>query len=211
MKKLTIATFAAVLLFTAVNQSYAQNCNSAASVVADIWGKVHEVSYQAGCRIVTEVVTLGNGSAREDSRSGSVTLSNPVDAVSNYSDCFDTVAKLSNLNSKLVTFWNSKVNNSWATIGPRRLTMEDNHTGNLVGTGGRKFVTFPLFDRNSVTITIDETGGKGKTSVTVCKIDADNQKTNIGTKWFNDTKDRKKKRSEKRSFTDTFKYTLRAN
>lgn len=206
MKHLTILALAIAILFSVTSQSHAQNCNSAASVAADIWGKVHNVAIQGGC-----VAAQAAGYI-------------------NYAACYNTASKINDLTNKLVQFWNAKVNNSWATIGPRRLTLNQNHTGTLVSTGGRKFVSFPVLNKNSVTITINETGGKGKTSVTVCKINANNQKTNIGTKWFNDTKKKKKKSNEKHTFTvngaknriitvhmdgksvgNTFKYKLRAN
>ena len=61
------------------------------------------------------------------------------------------------------------------------------------------FVSFPVFNKNSVKITIDETAGKGKASVTVCKVNKNNQHTNIATKWFNTDKKAKKKKNEKRT------------
>lgn len=207
MKYLTPVLLVVVMLLSlTVKQSYAQNCNSAASVAADIWGKVHNVAIQGGC--------------------AAAQAAGYVD----YASCFNTATKINDLTGKLVQFWNSKVNNSWATIGPRRLNLNQNLTGTIVSTGGRKFVSFPILNKNSVRITIDETGGKGKTSVTVCKINKNNQKTNVGTKWFNDTSQKKKKTNEKRTFTvngaknqiitvhmdgksvgNTFKYKLRAN
>ncbi len=208
MKHLTISVLAIALLFSVSSQSHAQNCNSAASVVADIWTKVHDVAIEIGCG-GARAMTAGN---------------------LNYSLCFNTAGKLNDLTGNLVQFWNSQVNNSWATVGPRRLDLNQNHTGTLVSTGGRKFVSLPVLNKNSITVTIDETGGKGKTSVTVCKINKNNQKTNIGTKWFNDSKQKKKKSNEKQTFTvngakdhivtvhmdgksvgNTFKYKLRAN
>jgi hypothetical protein len=177
MKYLISLTLAVALLLSISNQSQAQNCNSAASVVADIWSKVHDVAIQGGC------------------------IAADAAGYVNYDACFNTVTKINDLTGKLVTFWNSKVNNSWATIGPRKLDLNQWHTGNIVGTTGRKFVSFPVLNANSITVTIEETGGKGKTSATVCKINAAGIKTNIGTQWFNDDQAAKNKSNEINTFT----------
>ena len=103
------------------------------------------------------------------------------------------------LSDKLIKFWNSKVKNSWAKIGPRDLQFKKTYTGTLVGTGGRMFITPVPASASPVTITIDETNGKAKTSVVVCKVDEKNGRTKVATKWFNDTSDRKNKKNEHRS------------
>lgn len=94
--------------------------------------------------------------------------------------------------------WNQLVGSSWATIGPRRLDFNRNHTGTIVGTAGRMFVSLQSFS-TPVTITIDETGGRGKTSVVVCRVDSQNRRTQIATRWFNDTNARKNKSDERRT------------
>src|SRR3990172_10978307 len=107
MKYITSLTLAVVLSLSLSNQSQAQNCNSAASVAADIWGKAHDVAIQGGC-------ALANAAGYVD-----------------YDACFNTATKINDLTNNLVQFWNSKVNNSWATIGPRKLDLNQWHTGNI--------------------------------------------------------------------------------
>ncbi len=102
------------------------------------------------------------------------------------------------LTDKLIKFWNRMASGGWGRIGPRRLEFNRNLTGTLVGTGGRMFVSFPA-PATPVTITIDETGGEGRASVVVCKVDEKNGRTTVDTKWFNDTNERQRKSDEHRS------------
>ncbi len=174
-----------LLLSVSISSSQAQSCNSAASVVSDIFNKVHDLVVANGC-------VTGSDAAATRTRNN---------YGQNYFVCFNTASQINELQNQLVLFWNSKVNNSWATIGPRRLDLNQNHTGTLVSTGGRKFVSLPILDKNSITVTIDETSGKGKASVVVCKVNQNNQYTKVATKWFNDSKQKKMNKSEKQTVT----------
>ena len=102
------------------------------------------------------------------------------------------------LTDKLIKFWNKMASGGWGRIGPRRLEFNRNLTGTLVGTGGRMFVSFPA-PATPVTITIDETGGEGRASVVVCKVEEKNGRSTVDTKWFNDTDERQRKSDEHRS------------
>src|SRR5690606_23378567 len=70
--------------------------------------------------------------------------------------------------AKLRQFWNWIASNSSATVGPRRLEIDNqNETGNILGKTKSTFVTHPSFN-NKVTITIEKFDGKAKTGVTIC-------------------------------------------
>lgn len=115
---------------------------------------------------------------------------------SNVADC--AVKQGALMTDKLTRFWNGMVGNSWARIGPRRLPFGETLTGTLVGTGGRMFVSFPAA-QTPITVTIEETHGEGKASVVICKVNDRNKRTKVATKWFNDTKDRRRDGRERRS------------
>jgi len=167
--------FALLILGIGVNTTKAQSCASAAVVVSDIWDAVDDKAVVVGCSVGAVLPGVG------------------------YVTCLS--AKMASFTSKMVSFWNSKVNNSWAVIGPRILVPKTKYNGTIVGTAGRVFVTPYPFDKSSGTVTINELDGKGKTSVVVCKVDKNGNSTKLTTKWFNDTPDRKDKKDEKRSFS----------
>lgn len=196
-----------LFLFISFSPLKAQSCNSGTKVVSDIWDKTYSVAILVGC-----------------------IPANALAATVSYAGCVATTNFINTVTTKLIQFWNANANNSWATIGPRQLKLNKNLTGNLVGTGGRLFVSFPVFNKNSIKVTIDETGGRGKTSVVVCKVNQNKQHTKVATKWFNDTNQRKNKTNEHRevivngvknhiitvhldgkSVGNTFKYKVRAN
>jgi hypothetical protein len=193
-----------LLLAIVPSITYAQSCTSAAQVVADVWEKAGEVAMAIGC--------------------GVATVAGGVD----FSTCYASANFLSELTSTLIGWWNSVVDNSWATIGPRLLELNTDLDGKLVSTSGRMFVSLPIAT-DKITVTIDERDGKAKTSVVVCKHDKKGNATQVATKWFNDTNDKQKKTDEHRevvvtgakdhiisvhldakSVANTFSYTVRA-
>jgi hypothetical protein len=109
-----------------------------------------------------------------------------------------TAAQLAEFTAKCITFWNNQVNNSWATIGPRDMEFGKTYTGTLVGTSGRLFISPYPSTSDEVTVTIDETDGKAKTAVVVCKVNKNNEATQVAEKWFNDTDERQDKKDEHR-------------
>ncbi|MDF1697263.1 MAG: hypothetical protein P1U56_15575 [Saprospiraceae bacterium] len=175
MKKFTPFVFAFFLLGLTTSKLSSQSCGSASSVISDIWDAVDDKAVVVGCSVGAVLPGIG------------------------YATCL--ASSMASFTSKMVTFWNGKVNNSWAMIGPRILEPKKKYKGTLVGTGGRIFITPYPFEKSSGTVTINELGGKGKTSVVVCKVDKNGNSTKLTTKWFNDTPDRKDKVDEKRSFS----------
>lgn len=61
------------------------------------------------------------------------------------------------------------------------------------------FISPVVVNKNKGSIMINETGGQGKTSVTICKVDKKGNTTNVVTKWFNDTEAKVKKTNESQS------------
>jgi len=187
--------------------AYSGSCGSVASVTADIWEEAGDVALSIGCGVA---VVASKGTV-------------------DFTQCYDSSKKASEFIKNMPGFWNTVADDSWAKIGPRQLTFNKNIKGTLFGTGGRVFVSPYPIGSDKVTITIDERDGKGKASVVVCKVDKKNNFTTIATKWFNDSRDRKKKKNEHRaivvngardhvltvhfdgkSVANKFAYTLRA-
>ena len=112
-------------------------------------------------------------------------------------------AEVAKLSSQLVSFWNQAANNSWATIGPRRLDANTFLTGRLVSTGGRLFVAPTPARSDSITVTIDELDGKGKTGVAICLTSKSGNTRKVKEMNFNLDNDAKKNEHEKRTFTVT--------
>lgn len=81
--------------------------------------------------------------------------------------------------------WNSLVGNSWATIGPRDLLINNrSESGTIWGQTNRTFIT-PPSRNNSVTITLRKTDGKAKTGVTICTTDSRNNRRTVHSYTFN--------------------------
>lgn len=75
--------------------------------------------------------------------------------------------------------WNWIVNNSGATVGPRRLEIDGgNETGNILGQTKSTFVTPPSFE-NKVVITINKYDGRAETGVTICTHGRDGVTTTV--------------------------------
>ncbi len=90
---------------------------------------------------------------------------------------------------RLRQHWNWVASNGVATIGPRRLEInEGSETGTIAGQTQRTFVTHPSFEDN-VTITIDKTDGKAATSVVICTQAQNGVTKNIVSYEFPNDKD----------------------
>lgn len=69
------------------------------------------------------------------------------------------------------TVWNGIVGNSSATWGPRNIVVDKKEFGTVQAGTKRTFVSNPLF-YNKAKITINKTGGRGRTVVLVCTHDS---------------------------------------
>jgi len=68
--------------------------------------------------------------------------------------------------------WNTIVGNSQARWGARHIEIDKKATGTVQGGTKRTFVSNPLFYDN-LKITLNKTGGRGRTVVLVCTHDSD--------------------------------------
>ena len=141
--------------------AHAGSCTSAAKVFSDIWDKYGVYAVAAGC-------AAGSAAA------GGLT----------FTTCFTNANTYAAITEQMVTFWNDSANNSWSTIGPRRLEFNKTLTGTIVGPTERLFVTETPVDKDSVTITVKKTDGKQENNITICKIDQTNKCTVVGTYTF---------------------------
>ncbi|MEZ4884889.1 MAG: hypothetical protein R3E32_09205 [Chitinophagales bacterium] len=86
---------------------------------------------------------------------------------------------------RAISSWNGLVGNSWATIGPRDLKINNrSENGTIMGQTNRTFITPPARN-NTVTITLRKTDGKAKTGVTICTTDKNNNTRTIHSYTFN--------------------------
>lgn len=175
MKNRIVLFFAFSLFFLgfgAINSVQAQGCKSATAVVTDIYNNYGKVLKKFGCSLTKQ------------------------------NSCLDNVNKYEKIVKEQIAYWNKRSKTTaWATIGPRSMKFGDNYKGTLIGTGGRMFISVAPSNKSSLTVSIDELDGKGKTSVVICKVDKNGTYWPLATKWFNDTKARKKDKREKRKFT----------
>ena len=127
---------------------------------------------------------------------------------------------------KMVKFWNKNAKKTWARIGPRRLEINKELKGTIVGAFGRVFITPAPLDKEKITVRIKKLDGKAKTSVTVCRIGPGKKckkiwdftyasgKDNIGKKFektFTGVQDRIiSVHLDGKSVTNKFKYSLKA-
>jgi hypothetical protein len=181
----------------------AGQCDSAASLTADIWGEYDQLLKTAGCAVVSIV------------SEGAV----PPNL------CLDSATKAAEITEQMISFWNKAANNSWATIGPRRLDLDTQLEGKLVGFGDRVFSSVKPLDQDRVELRLQKTDGKAKTIVRVCtdyrgkrdtiwEFTIDNGKGNEGKVWTK-TLDGVKGRIllvdlDARSAANTLSYELKA-
>ena len=150
LKSVSIST---IMVAALPGFAFAQNCQSATKVAADIYDKVGTEAIALGCSAV-KIALAGEGNTFD---------------TKDLLDCYKDASFFSGLTKSLVGWWNNQVaDNNWSTLGPRRLTLNTNLDGTLVGTTGRMFISFPL-ENDTLTITTSERDGKAKTSLIVCK------------------------------------------
>lgn len=81
--------------------------------------------------------------------------------------------------------WNQRAGNSWASIGPRHLTLNNRQaTGTIMGQTNRTFITEPAHG-NSVRITLRKTDGRAKTGVTICTQTKNGSRRTVHSYTFN--------------------------
>ncbi len=132
----------------------AKPCGSAATVASDIWDKWGDVAAKAGCAAGT------------------------VAAGIDYSACYATVSKYTELVESMVSWWNKQADNSWATIGPRKIEVGDQPLSGTLQIGGtRLFCTPSPVREDRVQVRITKDGGKAKTDVQICKMKKDGSAT----------------------------------
>lgn len=162
------------------------NCKSAAVIVKDIFKESGNVISQMGCEIA-----VGVGSA----------IGTPID----HASCLRTVKEAAQYTKKITEFWNQKIvgnKTSSLTIGPRLLTLNDVHRGTVFGPTQRTFISLPI-GKDTCVIEIEELNGKAETQMSVCLYDSEMIHTEIASRIFNNTKDRKRKKDEKRTIKVT--------
>lgn len=173
LSTITASIALSALGLAAVPQAKAASCNSAAKVSADVWKEYGTVAKGMGCVLAT---ALSQGA---------------VDTIK----CLETANKYDKSVQSMISFWNKMADNSWATIGPRRMDIGVTSKGKLVSTGGRVFVSAAPLADDKVEIKLKKTDGKAKTTMAVCKeapngkrtklwdLEIDNGKDNVGKTW----------------------------
>jgi hypothetical protein len=140
----------------------ADSCESGTKVATVVWEQWGQEIKQGGCITYAAVASI---------LSGGVTVAGST-AV--YAQCYATITAYEEIAQKMISKWNSKVGNTWAHLGPRPLERNTTLKGTLQSTAGRLFVTPAPMPANidEVELKLKKTGGKGKVTVTVCKISA---------------------------------------
>ena len=144
------------LLFAASPVTHAANCQTGAKVASDLWKTYDDEAKKVGCVLGTGAVVIATGGMKLP------------EAVKIYSECLQKADKADKITRNVIQKWNDLVNNNWATLGPRKLEMNDTQTGTIRSQGTRMFVTpTPVSDALEIAITKERF--RGKTRVTVCK------------------------------------------
>lgn len=175
IKSITGVALLVVSVFSA--SVSATECKSAAKVGSDIWVNWGDWLKAGGCSVA------------------GILAENPALAA----DCIQQANKWDKVVQDSIKFWNDNANNSWATIGPRDLVLDDTEKGTLQSTAGRMFVTTTPVPKGSK-ITISELDGKGKTGVAICSISKNGRVKKLKEFTFNDTSAEKKNKRQVMSY-----------
>jgi hypothetical protein len=141
-----------VLHLTAIPTAQAETCKSPGQIFGDTYKKWGEVMIVAGC-VTAETLATGG-------------LTLPLTL-----QCIKKVDKYAKAAEDMVKFFNVMANNSWATIGPRRIEYGNTQTGTLVSTISRVFISPAPVDKDSLTFKVKKLEGKAKVTVVICKVD----------------------------------------
>lgn len=153
-------------------------CTTLSRVLDDLWEKWDDELIKLGCAALAAATT------------------NPETAIT----CLEQGGKLNQALDDMVKFWNQMAANSWARIGPRRLDLDTDLVGRIVGPGDRTFISAAPMDEDQVTISIKERGGRGKTEVSICVHTPDGKVKSLGEMLFNEDR-RAKMKTENESKT----------
>jgi hypothetical protein len=172
-----LVAFAAVLIFTTT--ASAQDCGKGRKILKEVQGAVEKVADEVGCSYLNAQVGVPKPVCKQGAK---------------------VVHKLEKkLNAAMRKFWRKMVKGSWATIGPRKLVYGKKEKGTLLAVGGRMFIASRPTGKESVTVTVKKTDGRGKAGVAVCVQD-------LGDKSFKVVKKHMFKKGKKKG---TFKYTVK--
>lgn len=189
MNDLARFVLAATLVVSTVAPTLAQSCNSATQVVSSLRQEIHRVYESAGCMAVRSLESAEEGESIAARRDRHLAVNE---------ECLEwATGNWSSLGSQMVSFWNQQANNSWATVGPRRLDLDMSpQSGTVIGTTGRMFVSSIPMSQPRVRLRLEEQSGRGKARAVVCRVDADGNTFQIGDFTFNDDRDAKRDRDE---------------
>jgi len=134
----------------------AQSCQSATQVASDLWSEYGDIAQQVGCAGVTAGTVVASGGT------------SLPQAVSQYKACVGKADEAAAVADGMVQAWNRLARNSWATFGPRRLALNQDHEGTIRSSGTRMFVTESPITAATLNLSVEKLRFRGKTDVTVC-------------------------------------------
>jgi len=170
-----------VIHASAAQNASAQRCESFAQIFADVWKKWGETIIKVGCVAKAAATTSAAAPVTGGtSLAATVTLS---------ATCIKNATKYKEAAEAMVKLFNALADNGQATLGPRRIEFGNPQNGTLIGPSNRTFVSVYPMDKNSITFKVKKIEGDGKVEAVICRIDADNNITNLAV--FNFTGDEK--------------------
>lgn len=142
----------------------AQQCGSVGKFASEVWDKYVEEAREAGCL-------------------------SPVRGPRKYAACaVRSYANTLHIFDRMVGWWNSMANGSWATVGPRRLD-PGWQEGTLRGTSGRLWMGTAPVNTGSVRIDVEKRDGVVPAEVVVCASADDGSTREIGRYRFGQGRD----------------------
>jgi hypothetical protein len=184
-------------------------------LIVGLWNEYGAIAKKLGC------TAAGAGVG--------IATSNPQAALETIQKCLEETDKIEDAVRKAEAMYESVVGRtSGLTIGPRLLRLDRWESGTIVSNTERLFVTAAPMSRENATLRLNEQGGKGQVSVTVCAFGADEKKKKIKDFLINENPEEKKDKDQKfemrlndvegkwisvhldgKSVANTFKYKLR--
>lgn len=166
------------------------SCKSAISLVKELYKEYGEIAGKLGCG----AVAAGVGVAAQ----------NPASAVEAYLKCLEAKDKIDDAVRMADEKYHAVIGRtSSLTIGPRDLPLNSWQSGTISSTFERLFCTSAPMDDDSVTIRLEECGGKGKVGVAICAVDASGHHEELCELTWNDSQS--EKNDEKQSMKRTFR------
>lgn len=141
----------------------AQDCTSATAFASEVWDRYVVEAREAGCL-------------------------SPVRGPRKWAACTIRMSvNQSALIDRMVGWWNTMADGSWATVGPRRLDA-DWQEGTLRGTSARLWMGTSPVNTGRTTVTVEKTDGIVPTEVVVCASREDGSTREIGRYRFSQGK-----------------------